>query len=103
VIGAQAVLAREDAPRRCLTSATGRDAPDAAPATTIGRMASRLTSDEGREELRRAEAQMRERDMRRVAAMTVGERLERGLALSRAACEVRDAFASRTSTGGGRA
>jgi len=66
-------------------------------------MGSRLTSDEGREALRRAETEMRERDKARIAAMTVGERLERGLALSRAACEMRDAFASRTSRGAGRA
>lgn len=58
-------------------------------------MGARLLSVEGRDEFRRIDSRLREERARRIAAMTVGERLELGLALSRSACVVRDAFAGK--------
>jgi len=66
-------------------------------------MGARLLSVEGRDEFRRIDSGLREERARRVAAMTVGERLELGLALSRSACEVREAFAGKAGRVGRRA
>lgn len=62
-------------------------------------MPGQLLKPEGRSAFADINAAERAASVQAAAALTVGERLERGLELSRLACEVRDAFAPQTGQG----